>query len=134
MTLQFFDIDNLIATQLLWRITYPGVMKTLNNRSTLVNKFQGFSSASDDDDRVDRIASCTTSDNRWYRRTSGCGPKEVSACSRQPPRSIPQAAAFTSSSVSFFAKDCAWILLYDVSLLDVKKELTISSDSSRWLW
>jgi len=56
-------------------------MKTINNRSTLVNKFQGFSSASDDDDRVDRIASCTTSDNRWYRRTSGCGPKEVSACS-----------------------------------------------------
>jgi hypothetical protein len=49
---------------------------------------------------------------------------------KQPPRSIPQAGAFTSS-VSFFAKDCVWILLYDVSLLDVKKELTISSDSSR---
>jgi hypothetical protein len=43
-------------------------MKTTNNRPTLVNKFQGFSLA--DDDRVDKTASSTTSDNRWYRRRS----------------------------------------------------------------
>jgi hypothetical protein len=27
-----------------------------------------------------------------------------------------------------------WILLYDVSFLDVQKQLIISSDSSKWLW
>jgi hypothetical protein len=44
-------------------------MKTTNNRPTLVNKFQGFS-FDEDDDRVDKTASSTTSDNRWYQRTS----------------------------------------------------------------
>jgi hypothetical protein len=45
---------------------------------------------------------------------------------------VPQARAFYFFFVYFFlAKDCVWILLYDLSFLDVKKELIISSDSSK---
>jgi hypothetical protein len=45
---------------------------------------------------------------------------------------VPQARAFYFFFVYFFfAKDSVWILLYDVSFLDVKKELIISSDSSK---
>jgi hypothetical protein len=44
---------------------------------------------------------------------------------------VPQARAFYFFFVYFFfAKDCV-CLLYDVSFLDVKKELIISSDSSK---
>jgi hypothetical protein len=42
---------------------------------------------------------------------------------------VPQARAFYFFFVYFFfAKDCVGILLYDVSFLDVKKELIISRD------
>jgi len=105
-------------------------MKTINNWPSLVSKFQGFSFTKDDDDRVNKIALSTKSDNHWYQQTNGHRLREVSTCSRQPPPLIPQAGAFTSS-ISFFAKDCVWILLHDVSILDVKKELIISSNSSK---
>ncbi len=101
-------------------------MRIINNWPTLVSKFQGFSFTNDNNDYVEKTASSTMSKNCWYRWISGRGPKELSACSRQSPRSIPQVAAFTSSSISFFAKDCVWILLYDV-----KKELIINSNSSK---
>jgi hypothetical protein len=106
-------------------------MKTTNNRPTLVNKFQGFSLA-DDDYRVDKTASSTTSDNRWYRRTKGRGHQEKYPRVQATSAIVPQARAFYFFFVYFFfVKDCMWILLYDVSFLDVKKELIISSDSSK---
>jgi hypothetical protein len=96
-------------------------MKTTNNRPTLVNKFQGSSLADDDDDRVDKTASSTTSDSRWLvptdepTRTKG-GVRVFKATSVI----VPQARAFYFFFVYFFfAKDCVWNLLYDVSFLDV---------------
>jgi len=108
-------------------------MKTINNWPSLVSKFQGFSFTNDDNDCVDKTTLSTTSDNHWYRQMNGHGLQEVFTCSRQLAPLIPQVSAFTSfsSSISFLAKDYVWIVLYDVSILDVKKELIISSNSSK---
>jgi hypothetical protein len=114
-------------------VQYLEVIKTTNNRPTLVNKFQGFSFDDDDVDRAEKTASSTTSDSRCLIPTEELtGTKGGVRVFKATSAIVSQARAFYFFFVYFFfAKDCVWILLYELFFHDVKKELIISSESSK---